>query len=119
MALGLGFPYLFLALFSNLLQALPRSGDWMLWVKQVFGVLMVNLVWAVRQLFRDASFDRILAALMAGHDPEARRVFDGMYAHFRDHPSGITPSLMSWYQSASCASANGNDTASDGDFASA
>jgi thiol:disulfide interchange protein DsbD len=40
MSLGLGFPYLFLALFSNLLQSLPRSGDWMLWVKKVFGVLL-------------------------------------------------------------------------------
>jgi thiol:disulfide interchange protein DsbD len=43
MSLGLGLPYLFLALFSNLLQSLPRSGDWMLWVKQVFGVLLVGI----------------------------------------------------------------------------
>ena len=43
MALGLGFPYLFLATFSNLLQTLPRSGDWMVWVKKVFGVLMVAI----------------------------------------------------------------------------
>src|SRR5205814_1287941 len=33
LSLGLGSPYLFLATFSNLLQALPRSGAWMLWVK--------------------------------------------------------------------------------------
>lgn len=43
MALGLGFPYLFLATFSNLLQTLPRSGDWMVWVKKAFGVLMVAI----------------------------------------------------------------------------
>jgi thiol:disulfide interchange protein DsbD len=43
LSLGLGLPYLFLALFSNLLQSLPRSGDWMLWVKQVFGVLLVGI----------------------------------------------------------------------------
>ena len=43
LSLGLGFPYLFLALFSNLLQALPRSGDWMLWVKKVFGVLLAAI----------------------------------------------------------------------------
>jgi thiol:disulfide interchange protein DsbD len=43
MSLGLGLPYLFLALFSNLLQSLPRSGDWMLWVKQVFGVLLAGI----------------------------------------------------------------------------
>jgi thiol:disulfide interchange protein DsbD len=43
LSLGLGFPYLFLALFSNLLQSLPRSGDWMLWVKKLFGVLLVSI----------------------------------------------------------------------------
>ena len=43
LSFGLGFPYLFLALFSNLLQSLPRSGDWMLWVKKVFGVLLVSI----------------------------------------------------------------------------
>jgi thiol:disulfide interchange protein DsbD len=41
LSLGLGFPYLFLATFSNLLTALPRSGDWMVWVKHVFGAIMV------------------------------------------------------------------------------
>ena len=61
-------------------------------------------------------YGMILAALMAGHDPDARTIFDGMFAYFRDHPSGITPSLMSWYQKTSCANANGNDTASDGDL---
>ncbi len=43
LSLGLGFPYLFLATFSNLLQALPRSGDWMVWVKHVFGTLMAAI----------------------------------------------------------------------------
>ncbi len=43
LSLGLGLPYLVLAVFSNLLQSLPRSGDWMLWVKKVFGVLLVGI----------------------------------------------------------------------------
>jgi len=43
MSLGLGLPYLFLALFSNLIQSLPRSGDWMLWVKKVFGILLAGI----------------------------------------------------------------------------
>jgi hypothetical protein len=61
-------------------------------------------------------YGMILAALMAGHDPEARRVFDGLYAYFRDHPSVLTPNLMAWYQKKSCASAEGADSASDGDL---
>jgi thioredoxin:protein disulfide reductase len=43
MSLGLGLPYLFLAMFSNLIQSLPRSGDWMLWVKKVFGILLAGI----------------------------------------------------------------------------
>ncbi len=40
LAMGLGLPYLVLGTFSNLLQNLPRSGDWMEWVKKLFGVVM-------------------------------------------------------------------------------
>jgi thiol:disulfide interchange protein DsbD len=43
LSLGLGFPYLFLATFSNLLQALPRSGDWMVWVKHALGTLLAAI----------------------------------------------------------------------------
>jgi thiol:disulfide interchange protein DsbD len=42
LSLGLGAPYLVLATFSNLLQMLPRSGDWMTWVKHLFGTIMVG-----------------------------------------------------------------------------
>ena len=41
LALGLGAPYLVLGTFSNLLQRMPRSGMWMVWVKKVFGVILV------------------------------------------------------------------------------
>jgi thiol:disulfide interchange protein DsbD len=43
LAVGLGAPYLVLGTFSNLLQKLPRSGDWMIWVKQVFGVILASV----------------------------------------------------------------------------
>jgi thiol:disulfide interchange protein DsbD len=43
LSLGLGFPYLFLATFANLLQSLPRSGDWMVWVKHLFGILLAAI----------------------------------------------------------------------------
>jgi thiol:disulfide interchange protein DsbD len=43
LAMGLGAPYLVLGTFSNLLQQMPRSGDWMVWVKKVFGVVLVAL----------------------------------------------------------------------------
>jgi thiol:disulfide interchange protein DsbD len=43
LSLGLGAPYLVLASFSNLLQRLPRSGEWMVWVKKVFGVILLSV----------------------------------------------------------------------------
>ncbi len=43
LSIGLGFPYLFLAAFSNLIQTLPRSGGWMVWVKKLFGVLLITI----------------------------------------------------------------------------
>lgn len=42
MGLGLGAPYLVLGTFSGLLAKLPKSGVWMVWVKKVFGVVMVG-----------------------------------------------------------------------------
>ena len=37
-SLGMGAPYLVLAMSSNLLGRLPRAGEWMDWVKKLFGV---------------------------------------------------------------------------------
>ena len=43
MALGLGFPYLILALFSGKIKRLPRAGDWMEGVKHIFGFLLLAM----------------------------------------------------------------------------
>jgi thiol:disulfide interchange protein DsbD len=41
LSLGLGLPFVVLAMFSGALSSLPRSGMWMVWVKQVFGFIML------------------------------------------------------------------------------
>src|SRR5262249_62326685 len=41
LALGLGFPYLLLGTFSSALRALPRSGFWLVTIRQGFGVVLV------------------------------------------------------------------------------
>ena len=43
MAVGLGLPYLFLALFSGKIKALPKAGFWMEAVKHIFGFLLVGM----------------------------------------------------------------------------
>lgn len=43
LAMGLGFPYIFLAIFSGSISKLPRSGEWMEGVRIIFGFVMVGL----------------------------------------------------------------------------
>ncbi|OGX05005.1 MAG: hypothetical protein A3G87_10415 [Omnitrophica bacterium RIFCSPLOWO2_12_FULL_50_11] len=43
LSLGLGLPYLVLGTFSGLLQKLPRSGEWLVWVKKLFGFALLGL----------------------------------------------------------------------------
>lgn len=43
LSLGLGLPYLLLALFSGKLKSLPRAGLWMESVKHIFGFVMIGM----------------------------------------------------------------------------
>ena len=43
LSLGLGLPLFFLAVFSGSLNRLPRSGQWMLWVKKLMGWVLVGM----------------------------------------------------------------------------
>ncbi len=43
MSAGLGLPYLILGTFSGLLQRLPKSGMWLVWVERLFGVVLMGL----------------------------------------------------------------------------
>ncbi len=43
LSLGLGFPYLLLGFFSGELGRLPKAGTWMVWVKKVFGLVLLGM----------------------------------------------------------------------------
>ena len=43
LALGLGLPYLLIGTYSGLIRKLPRSGAWMVWVKKLFGFILLGL----------------------------------------------------------------------------
>jgi len=43
LALGLGFPYLILAVFSGKIKKLPRAGFWMDAVKHIFGFILIGM----------------------------------------------------------------------------
>jgi thiol:disulfide interchange protein DsbD len=43
LAVGLGLPYLFLAIFSGKIKSLPRAGVWMEGVKHIFGFILLGM----------------------------------------------------------------------------
>ncbi|HKQ57776.1 MAG TPA: cytochrome c biogenesis protein CcdA, partial [Candidatus Eisenbacteria bacterium] len=90
LAMGLGAPYLVLGTFSNLLQRLPRSGDWMVWVKKVFGVIMlsVGVFYISLAIAPQVSPWLMPVALIAG----------GIYLGFVDRSPGAKPAfrILRW-----------------------
>lgn len=43
LALGLGLPFVALAIFSGAMTKLPRSGVWMVWIKKLFGFVLLGM----------------------------------------------------------------------------
>jgi len=43
LAIGLGLPYVALALAAGSIRQLPRSGEWLAWVEQLFGFILIGL----------------------------------------------------------------------------
>jgi thioredoxin:protein disulfide reductase len=64
LSLGLGLPLFILAMFSGSLERLPRSGEWMLWVRQLMGWVLVGLAaYFIRPLLPEAVSVLLLAAV--------------------------------------------------------
>jgi thiol:disulfide interchange protein DsbD len=65
LALGLGAPFLVLAVFSGSVNRLPRSGAWMVWVRKIFGfILLAMAVYFLRPLFSDPLLYGLTMALL-------------------------------------------------------
>ena len=43
LGLGMGLPYLALAMAAGSIKALPRSGEWLLWIERLFGFMLLGL----------------------------------------------------------------------------
>lgn len=64
-------------------------------------------------------YGMLITAAMAEYDDDAKEIFDGMYAYYKAHPSGIGPNLMAWQQQdngSAIVDASGADSATDGDM---
>jgi thiol:disulfide interchange protein DsbD len=52
LALGLGVPFIFLGAFSGGLSRMPKSGGWMIWVRKIFGFVLIGMaIYFLRPLF--------------------------------------------------------------------
>ncbi|EFI35641.1 cytochrome c biogenesis protein transmembrane region [Desulfonatronospira thiodismutans ASO3-1] len=64
LSLGLGVPLFFLAVFSGKLQSLPRSGEWMIWVRKLLGWILVGMaVYFLKPLLGDPAGTFVMAAV--------------------------------------------------------
>ncbi|WSZ72393.1 glycosyl hydrolase family 8 [Streptomyces chartreusis] len=61
-------------------------------------------------------YGMVISATMAGADPDAKKIFDGLTKWLIDHPSSINPDLLAAEQDTNCRSVNGGDGATDGDM---
>ncbi|MFC9398166.1 glycosyl hydrolase family 8 [Streptomyces sp. NPDC057027] len=61
-------------------------------------------------------YGMVVTATMAGADPDAKKIFDGLVKWKIDHPSSVNPNLLAAEQDASCKSVDGGDGATDGDM---
>lgn len=64
LSLGLGLPLFILAMFSGSLEKLPRSGEWMLWVRKLMGWVLVGMAaYFIRPLLPESAGVLLLAAV--------------------------------------------------------
>ncbi|MDX2293533.1 MULTISPECIES: glycosyl hydrolase family 8 [Streptomyces] len=61
-------------------------------------------------------YGMVVTATMAGADPDAKKIFDGLVKWKLDHPSSVNPDLLAAEQDVNCRSVNGGDGATDGDM---
>jgi len=65
LALGLGVPFLILGFFSGSLSKLPRSGAWMVWVRKIFGFILIAMAaYFLKTLFPDTLYYHLALALV-------------------------------------------------------
>ena len=61
-------------------------------------------------------YGMVVTAFMAGADPDAKKIFDGMVKYMLAHPSVHNAHLLAAEQDSSCKSVDGSDSATDGDL---
>jgi thiol:disulfide interchange protein DsbD len=70
LALGLGTPFLILGIFSGAATHLPRSGAWMIWVRNIFGFVLIGMaIYFLEPLFPNKTwyfYSLAIVSIIAG-----------------------------------------------------
>jgi thiol:disulfide interchange protein DsbD len=81
LAMGLGTPFLVLGIFSGAASRLPRSGAWMVWVRNIFGFILIGMaIYFLEPLFPSKTVYFIALAILA--------VVAGVYVGWLDKNTG-------------------------------
>ena len=65
LALGLGLPFVVLAIASGNITRLPKSGEWMEWVRKLFGIVLLGMAaYFLRPVVGDTPYFLILGAVL-------------------------------------------------------
>ncbi len=90
LALGLGTPFLILGIFSGAATHLPRSGAWMVWVRNIFGFVLIGMaIYFLEPLFPDKSWYFYSLAIVA--------IIAGVYLGWIDKNTGKTAFKITRY----------------------
>ncbi len=83
LALGLGTPFLILGIFSGAATHLPRSGAWMIWVRNIFGFVLIGMaIYFLEPLFPEKTYYYYSLAIVA--------IIAGIYLGWLDKNTGKT-----------------------------
>ncbi|WNG20998.1 chitosanase [Cystobacter fuscus] len=61
-------------------------------------------------------YGMLITVMMAGQDPQAQAIFDGLHRYNLRHPSQNNPNLLAWAQDVNCNDILDHDSATDGDL---
>ena len=87
LALGLGTPFLLLGIFSGVATRLPRSGAWMIWVRNIFGFVLIGMaIYFLEPLFPDSFYYYSSLAIVA--------IVAGIYLGWLDKNRGKTAFML-------------------------
>ncbi len=65
LAIGLGLPFVILAVASGNITRLPKSGEWMEWVRKLFGIVLLAMaMYFLRPVVRDTMYFLLLGAIL-------------------------------------------------------